>query len=253
MELQSIDATGGALTGAAARVAQTLLSGGPQTAAALAQTLCLTPTAIRRHLDALTRDGHVLASERAPYGPNAREVRRGRGRPAKVFAITASGRDALESFHRQGGSYQGIARDALAFVAEHSGPQALAEFAHKRASSMLQSYRDRMGAHPDIVEDVRAMASALSDDGFAASITHVGPGGVQLCQHNCPVAHVAEEFPVLCEAETKAFSELLGVNVTRLATIAKGAGVCTTHIPVPTGTSQVARGTTTTAVQEDRS
>jgi hypothetical protein len=55
--------------------------------------------------------------------------------------------------------------------------------------------------------------------------------GIQLCQHNCPVAHVAEEFPQLCEAETEAFGRMLATHVMRLATLAHGDGVCTTHIP----------------------
>jgi predicted ArsR family transcriptional regulator len=55
--------------------------------------------------------------------------------------------------------------------------------------------------------------------------------GVELCQHHCPIAHVAAEFPQLCEAETELFSQLLGTHVQRLATIAHGDGVCTTFIP----------------------
>ena len=43
--------------------------------------------------------------------------------------------------------------------------------------------------------------------------------------------HVAREFPQLCEAETEAFSRLLGVHVQRLATLAHGEHVCTTHVP----------------------
>jgi hypothetical protein len=49
---------------------------------------------------------------------------------------------------------------------------------------------------------------------------------------------VAAEFPQLCEAETAAFADLLGVHVQRLATIARGDAVCTTHVPetrVPQG------------------
>jgi hypothetical protein len=45
---------------------------------------------------------------------------------------------------------------------------------------------------------------------------------------------VAREFPQLCVAETEAFSRLLGVHVQRLATLAHGEHVCTTHIPLPT-------------------
>jgi predicted ArsR family transcriptional regulator len=35
----------------------------------------------------------------------------------------------------------------------------------------------------------------------------------------------------LCEAETRAFEQVLGTYVQRLATIAHGDGVCTTHVP----------------------
>jgi predicted ArsR family transcriptional regulator len=61
--------------------------------------------------------------------------------------------------------------------------------------------------------------------------TQPSAAGEQLCQHHCPVAHVAERYPQLCEVETAMFSRLLGVHVQRLATIAHGDGVCTTHIP----------------------
>jgi len=37
----------------------------------------------------------------------------------------------------------------------------------------------------------------------------------------------------LCEAETEAFGRLLGTPVRRLATIAHGDGICTTHVTAP--------------------
>ena len=49
-----------------------------------------------------------------------------------------------------------------------------------------------------------------------------------------PGAHVAHEFPQLCEAETEVIGRVLGRHVQRLATIAHGDGVCTTCIPTPT-------------------
>ena len=78
-----------------------------------------------------------------------------------------------------------------------------------------------------------ALARALSADGYAATARSapLPRKGEQLCQHHCPVAHVAEKFPQLCEAETEFFSQLLGTHVQRLATIAHGDGVCTTFIP----------------------
>lgn len=233
------------LTGATVRVARALLSGGPQTATSLAHTLHLTSTAIRRHLEALVRDGHASSSERAPYGPAARETARGRGRPAKVFTITAAGRDALAVYTQTNGAYDDVARDVLHYLRKVSGDDAVADFALQRARAAVGAYSDRMTSPLHSVQRVEELAEQLTDDGFTASLTNVTPGGVQLCQHSCPIVHVAEEFPVLCEAETKAFSEVLGVNVTRLATIAKGAGVCTTHVPV--------NPVTTATIQEDRS
>ena len=77
-----------------------------------------------------------------------------------------------------------------------------------------------------------ALAQALTADGYAASVVPAASDTAdQLCQHHCPVAHVAEEFPQFCEAEAEAFSRLLGSHVTRLATIGHGDGVCTTHVP----------------------
>ena len=75
-----------------------------------------------------------------------------------------------------------------------------------------------------------ALAAAMSEDGYAASVSEQGVG-IQLCQHHCPVQHVAAEFPQLCDAETAAIGRLLDVHVQRLATIAHGDGVCTTHHP----------------------
>jgi hypothetical protein len=50
---------------------------------------------------------------------------------------------------------------------------------------------------------------------------------------------VAAKFPQLCEAETEAFGRLLGTPVQRLATIAHGDGICTTHVTHVTGVGKV--------------
>ena len=87
-----------------------------------------------------------------------------------------------------------------------------------------------MAAQADASARARTLAEALTSEGYAASTRDVG-SGEQLCQHHCPVAHVAAEFPQLCEAETAAFADLLGTHVQRLATIARGDAACTTHVP----------------------
>ncbi|MER6829674.1 metalloregulator ArsR/SmtB family transcription factor [Streptosporangium sp. NPDC000563] len=200
-----------------ARVARLILEHGPITAAALGERLGLTPAAVRRHLDALLAEGMAEARTARPRG------QRGRGRPAKLFAITDAGRSAFEH------AYDGLAGSALRFLAERVGPEAVAEFAHSQVAGLVDRLRPRMSEVP-ADQRVRVLAEALSADGYAASASKASLGGEQLCQHHCPVAHVAAEFPQLCEAETEAFARILGTPVQRLATIAHGDGVCTTHV-----------------------
>jgi predicted ArsR family transcriptional regulator len=201
------------------RVARSILENGPSTAAALGERLELTSAAVRRHLEALIAEGAIV-----PTTPRQRG-HRGRGRPAKAFAITDSGRG---SFHQ---AYDDLATGALRFLAETAGADAVAEFAARRIADLEERYRAAVSSVPE-ADRPAALADALSADGYAAS-ARPAPGGhgEQVCQHHCPVAHVAEQFPQLCEAETAAFARLLGTHVQRLATIAHGDGVCTTYVP----------------------
>ncbi|MBB5783948.1 putative ArsR family transcriptional regulator [Nonomuraea angiospora] len=200
-----------------ARVARLILEHGPVAAAALGERLGLTPAAVRRHLDALLADGMIEPRTVGPRG------QRGRGRPAKLFAITDAGRSAFEH------AYDDLAGSALRFLAERMGEEAVADFARLQVSSLLKRLEPVMRTVP-ADQRVQVLAQALSAEGYAASASKAKSGGDQLCQHHCPVAHAAAEFPQLCEAETEAFAQLLGTPVQRLATIAHGDGVCTTHV-----------------------
>ena len=107
-------------------------------------------------------------------------------------------------------------------------------FAEHRAAALADGARPpQVNGDGDRSTGSTSLTQALSAEGFAASTedTPVPGSGVQICQHHCPVAHVAAEFPQLCEAETRAFESVLGTYVQRLATIAHGDGVCTTHVP----------------------
>ena len=206
--------------GTRARVARSILENGPSTAAALGARLGLTPAAIRRHLDTLQADGMIEGRQARVQGY------RGRGRPAKVFVVTDAGRDAFEQ------AYDDLAVGALRFLAETGGDELVGEFARRRVGELEERYRPMVDAAAGPEDKARALARSLSADGYAASVETAPTGsGEQLCQHHCPVAHVAEQFPQLCEAETEAFARLLGTHVQRLATIAHGDGICTTHIP----------------------
>jgi predicted ArsR family transcriptional regulator len=203
------------------RVAELLLQRGSATAAELAVALGLGSAAIRRHLDAMLAEGLVEARDRPPRGP------RGRGRPARLFSLTAAAR---ESFPH---TYDGLAVAALRWIAQQHGGAAVSAFAAAQVAALEERCRTAMReAGDDPLARAEALASALTAEGYAAGASTIASGG-QLCQHHCPVAHVAAEFPQLCEAETQVISRLVGTHVQRLATIANGDGVCTTHIPAP--------------------
>ncbi|HEX2704296.1 MAG TPA: metalloregulator ArsR/SmtB family transcription factor [Candidatus Lustribacter sp.] len=221
------------------RVLHAISSLGPVTAAALGTRLGLTATAVRRHIDNLVEAGLIAEHEMV-------NIRRGRGRPARSYVMSDSGHRAL------GSDYDHLAVDALRFLADTAGPEAVATFAQRRLASTEARYGAQLasvGADP--AARAQALVGLLNADGFAASARPVAGGaspltGVQICQGHCPVQHVAAEFPQLCDAETESFSRLLGVHVQRLATLAHGEHVCTTFVPTS------ASGATSAAAPNER-
>ena len=196
-------------------VARSVLENGPSTAVAIGERLSLTPAGVRRHLDLLIEDGILEAREAHSA------LTRGRGRPSKVFVMTDDGREKFEH------SYDDLAVAALRFITAQTGPHMVNIFAKFRADEMGRKIKPTINQSEDKSE---VLAHFLTEEGYAATV-HDRGAGEELCQHHCPIAHVAAEFPQLCEAETELFSSLLGTHVQRLATIAHGDGVCTTFVP----------------------
>jgi predicted ArsR family transcriptional regulator len=216
-----------------AAVARLLMEQGPITAAAVAAELELSAAAVRRHLDALLADGEAEAREAPRLG------RRRRGRPARQYLLTDAGRA------RFGHGYDELAVAALQYLAEHGGEAAVRGFARSRVDALLASGAQQVMAARRPDERAEALAALLTARGYAAQARE-SRTGVQLCQHHCPVAHVAAAFPQLCEAETQAFAALLGTHVQRLATIARGDSACTTHVPLDAPDVRRKLDTTTT-------
>jgi len=204
------------------QVARAILESGPATAVDLAAKLAITPAGIRRHLDSLVAEGILIA--RDEHQSSARM--RGRGRPAKVFVLSDQGR---EKFNH---SYDDLAVAALKFMATKEG-DLVSQFAQARADELLRKTSSALASlapSQSLSEKVDSVSSLLFEEGYASSVVEK-TNGVEICQHHCPIAHVAAEFPELCEAETEAISRALGTHVQRLATIAHGDGVCTTFVP----------------------
>lgn len=209
------------------RVLSLIVSAGPITASTLATELGVTPAAIRRHISALLLDGHIEDHE-----PAGRRMR-GRGRPARSFVATSEGQQALAS------AYAEVAVDAMGFL-RNAGE--LEAFVESKAAQLEADLRLAVPKDAPIEVRVQALSDALGKRGFATSV-RPGPGGytVQLCQGHCPIQSIAQAAPEWCEAEARTFSRILDVHVQRLSTLARGAHVCTTTIPVATATLKEGR------------
>jgi predicted ArsR family transcriptional regulator len=200
-------------------IVQLLLEEGPITAGQIGERLGISAAGVRRHLDTLMDAGDAQSSAAAAWQHS------GRGRPAKRYRLTAAGRAKL------GHTYDDLAVAAMRQLREIGGDDAVRTFARRRIDAILAGVSDG----PDDVESTAdRVAAALTRAGYATTTTPVsGPiHGIQLCQHHCPVSHVAEEFPELCETEREAFAEILSTHVQRLATIVNGDCACTTHVPL---------------------
>lgn len=197
-----------------------LLVEGPITAGQIGDRLGISAAGVRRHLDALIDAGDAESNAAAAWQHN------GRGRPAKRYRITAAGRAKLEH------TYDDIAVAAMRHLREIGGDEAIRTFARRRIDTILSGVDD--AGDGDVEGAADRVATALTNAGYATTTAPApGPvGGVQICQHHCPVSHVAEEFPELCDAEREAFADLLGTHVQRLSTIVNGDCACTTHVPV---------------------
>lgn len=205
------------------RVARQILTDGPISASALAGRFNVSDVAMRRLLDALEAAELIQGHEEAPFGPSKPK---GRGRPARVFSITDKGRDYFES------AYDKVANDAVDFINEIAGKEGIKEFAKRRSQKLAQKFNVFIKHKDPLEKKVLALKEQLSREGYLASVQdEMGPTQtLLLCQHHCPIGHVATEHPEFCEAETQMFSDLLGVNVTRLSTMATGGEVCTSLI-----------------------
>ncbi|MCL2455101.1 MAG: helix-turn-helix domain-containing protein [Micrococcales bacterium] len=218
--LEAVPARGGHdEAGTRRRILQLVASDGPVCATELAEQIDVTPTGVRRHLTELERDGQITVHRVGTADGAAR-----RGRPARRYVITTDGQAELAQGHAD------LAVEALRFLRDVAGDQAVEQFARQRAARLAERLGDIDAS--DVASRASAVADVLSADGYAATARPVpGVAAVQLCLGHCPVREVAEQFPQLCEAETRALAQVLGVHVQRLSTLAGGGHVCTTNIP----------------------
>lgn len=190
----------------------------------IAKAVLLAPMTVRQHLSVLERDGLVTS----------RRVRRAVGRPHALYRLTEKGR---ESFPR---SYpllaERILQEVQALEGDEieglSGEQKLDLVFQKMADRLSESYQGQLEGKP-LEAKVLWAAELLDQEGGIAEWNEVR-GGYRILDYNCPFQKIAETYGQTCNFHLRFLSQLFGLPVVRLSSIADGANFCCYHIPSAT-------------------
>ncbi len=177
-------------------ILQYLLKQGQATAKQLAQTLNISPQAIRRHLNELE------AEELIEY----QSVQQGMGRPQHLYQLSSQGRDRLNP-HR----YGEFAVSFLDTLAETAGEEQVGKVLEKQWQRKASAYRDRLG-QGSLKQRVTKLVQLRQKEGYMAELHQMSQQQKQqfvLVEHNCAISEVAESYPSVCGHELEMFAAVL--------------------------------------------
>ena len=180
----------------------------PRTAKQLADTLGVSPNAVRHHLKELEAESLIA------YGREQRGV----GAPTFAYRLSAAG-EAL--FPR---AYEATLTELLERVTEKAGRGAAVELFrdhYRELTHRVSAELEGKGAP----ERVALVARLMSEQGYMADWREAA-GAFRLAEHNCAIRAVAERFPEVCAAEQRFLRDVLGAAVERRSHIASGCNAC---------------------------
>lgn len=173
----------------------------------LADTLAITPAAVRRHLDNLRADGLI----------DVRAVKQPTGRPYHVFFPTERAVGSLPT------AYAHLLERMLQSLGEHD--EVIATVMQSVAESLATKHRREVTDESDIEERIRQVTQSLRAEGILDGYRPEADG-VHLVNGSCPYRHAAEISKLPCESDRKAIELLLGEDVEQLNRIVDGSPVC---------------------------
>lgn len=175
-------------------ILQYLLEQGQATAQDLAESLDISPQAVRRHLKDLETE------ELIEY----QTVQAGMGRPQHVYRLSRKGRDRFPHSHGK------FAVSLLDTLAETMGYDQVNSILRKQWERKAMEYRLRLGTG-SLGDRVANLVDLRKSEGYMAEWYPVDTEGARfiLTEHNCAIADVAESFPSVCGHELEMFAAVL--------------------------------------------
>lgn len=191
-----------------------IVDGGGASVAELSQALGFADATVRRHLDRMAMEGLVALSAR----------RRGRGRPASIYAATAAG------VLRQRDHSPVLAARLLDGI-KH-GAASLQGVAERVSDQVADQYRDQVPAGEPLERRVASAARVLREEGILDGWERT-VGGYRLHNHACPYQSAAAVSDCICESDRLAIEKLVGATVVQVGRLAQGDTTCEYLIPAP--------------------
>lgn len=186
---------------------------GSATAEELAQSMDVTVSGVRQHLQALEHQGLVV------HVPD----RSGRGRPRHRYELTMEGQ---ELFPRR---YGELVVGMLEHLETHA-PEVAVSYFRQRAQARVQAALPRMQGRT-LGERVEELVRILSEEGYEAAVCEVDAGTFHLVERNCPVHLMARQDSRTCRSELDFLREVLpGATVERTHHLLAGERHCAYRI-----------------------
>jgi predicted ArsR family transcriptional regulator len=179
------------------------------TAKELTDQLNITSMAVRRHIDALERDGFI----------EARTIRQPMGRPTATYHLTERSNVLFPS------KYHAVALDLLGELVQESGEEMVERLFERRKEKLFKKYTAVM-ENKSFHEKISLLASLQNENGYMVEWDQTSEDEYTFVEYNCPIAQIANQYNHACRCELQLFESLLEAEVTRPACLAEGGRKC---------------------------
>lgn len=182
----------------------------------MSRAFSITPTAIGRHVRGLQNAGLVrIETEHRP-----------KGRPAALCSLTDLGDSQFPK------TYDCFSSELIRTLALLDGEGKVDQLFEKRKDNLVAQFARRMKGKGREAR-VKEAVAILCEEGYMADYSKKNARTFLITEHNCAIAHIAQQYPQACQGELCFLAQMLGATVERQAHVLKGDSECTYLIQFP--------------------